>query len=76
MMSKSPSRWNFRTFALTVNHRLENSLRQLLIFQIEVYLNTDLFLYALYSKARVLVPHPICDLSALIGGEFNGKAIS
>jgi hypothetical protein len=76
MMSKSPSRWNFRTFALTINHRLENSLRQLFIFQIEVYLNTDLFLYTLYSKARVLVPHPVCDLSALIGGEFNGKTVS
>jgi hypothetical protein len=61
---------------LTINHRLENSLRQLFIFQIEVYLNTDLFLHTLYSKARVLIPHPICDLSTLIGSEFNSKAIS
>ena len=59
-----------------VNHRLEYSLCEFFIFHVEVYLKTDLFLVALYSKARVLISHSICDFSALIRGEFYSKAVS
>jgi hypothetical protein len=44
VMSKSPSRWQLRTFTLLVNHGLEDSLDQFLILHIEVDLETDLFL--------------------------------
>jgi hypothetical protein len=66
VMSESPSRWDLRTLALLVDHRLENSLHKLLIIHIEVDLETDFLLCALYSKAGVSISYPICDFSAFV----------